>query len=156
MNLNLGVYILFLFYFFSNVSLGQGNNTGVKDKAPPSINYLNLKDSLSFDKIDSLYSSQNYTEALDKALLLLKKSKSEKNYLLSSEINNLIGKIYFENHSYLKAIEFYTTSNEYIKKHKQSFISEKKEDFNLLKSSFYNDLEITNLQKIGSAYHVLK
>ena len=155
MNLKRGVYILFLFYFFSNVSLGQGKNTGIKDKEP-SVNYLNLKDSLSFDKVDSLYSSQNYTEALDKALLLLKKSKSEKDYLLSSKINNLIGKIYFENHSYLKAIEFYTTSNEYIKKHKQSFISEKKEDLNLLKSSFYNDLEITNLQKIGSAYHVLK
>ncbi|WP_417800529.1 ATP-binding protein [Tenacibaculum sp.] len=147
MNLKLKIYIFFLSFFTSYTLLGQEKGIDFKEGK--------LNDSIAFNKIDSLYLNQNYTEALDKALLLLKKSKSQKTHLLSSKINNLIGNIYFENHSYLKAIEFYTTSNDLVKKHKQLYISERKKNLNFSNSSNH-DLEITNLQKIGSAYHVLK
>ncbi|TDQ24055.1 ATP-binding protein [Tenacibaculum caenipelagi] len=145
--------ILALCLLISNISFGQENKLSLREK----LSYIKHKDSLAFFKVDSLYSKQKYTEALDKALILLKESKINSNDLLSSKINNIIGNIYFENNSYQKAIEFYTISNKYFKKHKNKSPSlDRNKKLDLLPINDDDYIEMINLQKIGSSYHILK
>lgn len=141
--------LLLLFLIFSKTSFSQKNTTNTSIKKLT----ITQEDSITLEGIDSLYLNQKYTEALDKALNLLNKSKKENNQLLSSRVNHVIGNIYFGNNSYNKAIKFYTLSNTLFNNYKKSILLDKKNITSLLSN---NDIEISNLQKIGSSYHILK
>jgi len=124
---------------------------------------LQEKDSLEikYDKVKKLYSKEEYSQSLEKSLILLDKAIKNENFELEFLCVFLIGEIYSKLNKQKKAILYFDKSLVLLKK-KESLIdlSLYDEDFNRLNSRAKTFLklgtEYAKLQKIDSAKYFYK
>lgn len=155
MKKNLVIFFLYTFYFSFNLLQLKGfpKNKFVTEEVSfkkTSSVFLVTKDSVflsKYKKIEKVYKSLKFADALKESLKLLEESKNKNDLENTYKISNLIADIYSKGKNQKKALEYYKKSLVFLE---NSYLLDNKN-----KSVFYTNLASSYL-RIGTTYQLIK